>query len=322
MELQFSIIVPVFNRPQEVEELLESLTKQSFDQDFEVLIIEDGSDKKSDEIVDRYGPQLDCKYFYKDNSGAGKSRNFGMTKASGNYFIILDSDVILPKDYLSVVYQTLTHNYTDAFGGPDAAHSRFTPLQKAINYSMTSFLTTGGLRGKKNGVGKFQLRSFNMGLSKEAFEKSNGFSDMKTGEDIDFTFRLWNLGYTTQLITEAYVYHKRRTSIRQFFKQTYGFGKARPILNNKYTGSARITYWFPTLFLMGIDIGIIFSFFGNLYLLGIYFTYFFILFLHASFTLGIWVGLLTIITTVTQFLGYGLGIFESYYNVNYKNERI
>ncbi|MGK0414764.1 MAG: glycosyltransferase involved in cell wall biosynthesis, partial [Polaribacter sp.] len=179
MKLSFSIIIPVYNRPTEIDELLESLTKQCFSDDFEILIIEDGSTIKSDVIVEKYNNKLDVKYFFKENTGAGASRNFGMQKASGNYFIILDSDVIVPSQYLSEVKQTLENNFTDAFGGPDAAHASFTSLQKAINYSMTSVLTTGGIRGKKEAIGKFQLRSFNLGMSQKAFMTTKGFSKMK-----------------------------------------------------------------------------------------------------------------------------------------------
>ena len=195
MKLNFSIIIPVYNRPKEIDELLESLTKQDFSDDFEVLIIEDGSTEKCDAIIEKYTNQLNLKYFFKENSGAGASRNFGMQKALGNYFIILDSDVIVPQQYISEVKKALENNFTDAFGGPDAAHKSFTALQKAINYSMTSVLTTGGIRGKKQAVGKFQPRSFNLGLSKKGFNKTNGFSKMKNGEDIDLTFRLWKNGF-------------------------------------------------------------------------------------------------------------------------------
>ncbi|MGB1043050.1 MAG: glycosyltransferase, partial [Tenacibaculum sp.] len=261
MNLSFSIIVPVYNRPQEIEELLESLTKQDFKKAYEVIIIEDGSQDSSEKIVNSYQDKLNLKYFYKDNSGAGASRNYGMQRATGNYFIILDSDVIVPSNYLSAVNKALTENYTDAFGGPDAAHESFTNLQKAINYSMTSVLTTGGIRGKKNGVGKFQPRSFNLGMSKKAFDKTNGFSRMKTGEDIDLTFRLWENGFDTQLIEKAFVYHKRRSTLKQFFKQTFSFGTARPVLNKKYPKTAKITYWFPSLFILGFDFSLLFLIF-------------------------------------------------------------
>ncbi|MEE3999390.1 glycosyltransferase [Tenacibaculum sp. FZY0031] len=312
MNLKFSIIVPVYNRPQEIDELLESLIKQELKDDFEVLIIEDGSENSSEEVVKKYIPTLNVSYFYKENSGAGASRNYGMERASGNYFIILDSDVIVPPQYLSEVKKALEENDTDAFGGPDAAHPNFTALQKAINYSMTSVLTTGGIRGKKKSVGKFQPRSFNLGLSKVAFEKTNGFSKMKAGEDIDLTFRLWENGFETQLIEKAFVYHKRRSTIQQFFKQTFAFGTARPILNEKYPETAKLTYWFPSLFIIGIDIAIIVAFFGYWQLLAFYGFYFTCIFLDSLFqNKNLQVALLSIVTTITQFYGYGLGFLES-----------
>lgn len=312
MDLKFSIIVPVYNRPQEIDELLESLTKQDFQDDFEVLIIEDGSENSSEEVVKKYTSKLNLNYFYKENSGAGASRNYGMERASGSYFIILDSDVIVPSQYLSEVKKALEESYTDAFGGPDAAHPNFTALQKAINYSMTSVLTTGGIRGKKKSVGKFQPRSFNLGLSKVAFEKTNGFSKMKAGEDIDLTFRLWENGFETQLIEKALVYHKRRSTIKQFFKQTFAFGTARPILNKKYPETAKLTYWFPSLFIIGVDIAIITAFFGYWQLLTFYGFYFTCIFLDSLFqNKNLQVALLSMVATITQFYGYGLGFLES-----------
>ena len=312
MSLNFSLIIPVYNRPNEIEELLESLTKQDFSDDFEVLIIEDGSIDKSDLIVEKYKTELDLKYFFKENSGAGASRNFGMQNASGNYFIILDSDVIVPVQYLSEVQKALETNFTDAFGGPDAAHKSFTSLQKAINYSMTSVLTTGGIRGKKQAVGKFQPRSFNLGLSQIAFKKTQGFSKMKNGEDIDLTFRLWENDCETQLIEKAFVYHKRRSSIQQFFKQTFGFGTARPILNKKYPTTAKPTYWFPSLFIIGIDVSIILAILGYNQLLYFYGFYFLLIFLDSLVqNKNLKVAFLSVFTSLTQFLGYGLGFLES-----------
>ena len=312
MKFQFSIIIPVYNRPKEIDALLESLTKQLFSDDFEVLIIEDGSEIAAENTVKKYQSQLNVNYFFKENSGAGASRNFGMQKALGNYFIILDSDVIVPPQYLSEVKKTLENNFTDAFGGPDAAHDRFTSLQKAINYSMTAVLTTGGIRGKKKSVGKFQPRSFNLGLSKKAFEKTKGFSTMKNGEDIDLTFRLWENNFETQLIEKAFVYHKRRSTIQQFFKQTFGFGTARPILNKKYPETAKIIYWFPSLFIIGLDISIILAIFGFNQLLYFYGFYFLLIFLDSLFqNKNIVVAFLSIITSLTQFFGYGTGFSES-----------
>ena len=312
MKLNFSIIIPVYNRSKEIDELLESLTKQDFSDDFEVLIIEDGSTEKCGSIIEKYTNQLDLKYFFKENSGAGASRNFGMQKALGNYFIILDSDVIVPKQYLSEVKKALGNNFTDAFGGPDAAHKSFTVMQKAINYSMTSVLTTGGIRGKKQAVGKFQPRSFNLGLSKKAFEKTKGFSKMKNGEDIDLTFRLWENGFETQLIENAFVYHKRRSSIKQFFKQTFGFGTARPILNRKYPQTSKLTYWLPSLFIVGLSLGFLGFLFGFPQLLYFYGFYFILFFIDSLFqNKNIQVAFLSVITTLTQFFGYGLGFLKS-----------
>lgn len=311
MTFSFSIIIPVYNRPTEIDELLESLTKQDFT-DFEVLVIEDGSTIKSDVIVEKYKDLLNVHYFFKENTGAGASRNYGMEKASGNYFIILDSDVIVPTQYLFEVKEGLTRSFTDAFGGADAAHASFTSLQKAINYSMTSFLTTGGIRGKKQSVGKFQPRSFNLGISKKAFEKVKGFSTMKNGEDIELTFRLWEHDFETQFIENAFVYHKRRSSIKQFFSQTYGFGTARPILNKKYPESSKITYWFPSLFIIGLDISILLTIFGFQQFSYFYGFYFFLIFMDSLFqNKTLYVAFLSIISTFTQFLGYGLGFLES-----------
>lgn len=321
MKLSFSIIIPVYNRPNEIDELLGSLTKQKFSDQFEVLLIEDGSTEKSDHIVKKYQDQLHIRYFLKENTGAGASRNFGMINATGSYFIILDSDVIVPEHYLAEVKKALLNNFTDAFGGPDAAHQSFTNLQKAINYSMTSLITTGGIRGNKQAVVKFQPRSFNFGLSKKAFENTQGFSNMKNGEDIDLTFRLWEKGFETQFIEKAFVFHKRRASIRQFFKQTFGFGTARPKLNRKYPETAKFTYWFPSIFIIGIDVSFICMFFGYNQFLYSYAVYFLILFVDSLFkNKNLMVAFLSMITSFTQFLGYGLGFLESFFFSQKENE--
>lgn len=314
MKLSFSIIIPVYNRPQEIEELLFSISNQDYNDNFEVLIVEDGSTNTSKTIVDKFH-NLNIQYFFKENSGPGLSRNFGMQNALGNYFIILDSDVILPKNYLTIVNNQLKESFTDAFGGPDTAHPSFSNLQKAINYSMTSFLTTGGIRGNKNSFGKFQLRSFNMGLSKKAFLATKGFSDMKAGEDIDLTFRLWQNGFKTQLIVNAFVYHKRRNSISSFFKQTFAFGAARPILNQKYPTSKKMTFWFPSLFIVGLDTSLLLLIFGFYIPILFFGMYFLAIFIDAFFRnkLNVIVAFMSLVTTITQFLGYGLGFLESYF---------
>ncbi|MBT6881712.1 MAG: glycosyltransferase [Flavobacterium sp.] len=313
MKPVFSIIIPVYNRPEELDELLASILAQEYDEAFDVCIIEDGSSVKSDLIVEKYRLELSIHYFEKENTGPGASRNYGMKQATGNYFIILDSDVILPTTYLKEVTKQLEKKYTDAFGGPDAAHPNFTSLQKAINYSMTSFLTTGGIRGKKKSVEKFQPRSFNMGLSQKAFEITKGFSDMRAGEDIDLTFRLWDYGLETQLIDTAYVYHKRRNSISSFFQQTFAFGVARPKLNKMYPATAKLTYWFPSVFILGLDLSILLLIFGIYSPLLLYGLYFSLIALDASYRNknNPIVSFLSIITSLTQFLGYGLGFLEA-----------
>ena len=312
MKLHFSIIIPVFNRPNEIDELLHSFSVQSFKNDFEIVIIEDGSSVTCESILEKYQDKLTINYFFKENSGAGLSRNYGMERASGTYFIILDSDVLLPLNYLEVVEKALINNFTDAYGGADAAHESFTDLQKAINYSMTSLLTTGGIRGKKESVGKFQPRSFNMGISKRAFEKTRGYSQMKYGEDIDLTFRLWENGFETQFVKNAYVFHKRRSTLSQFYKQTFNFGTARPILNRKYPNTAKITYWFPSLFVIGLDIALVLSFFWNWMFVIPFLIYFGFVFIDSLLkNKSIKVALLSIVTSYTQFLGYGLGFLKS-----------
>ncbi len=311
MELQFSIIVPVYNRPQEIDELLQSLTTQSYQKRFEVIVIEDGSTIKAEEIVKNYSKDLNLKYFFKENSGAGASRNYGMQQASGNYFIIFDSDCIIPSKYLVEVEKALSKNYTDAFGGADAAHDSFTTIQKAINYSMTSFFTTGGIRGSKKAVNKFQPRSFNLGISKKAFDKTQGFNRMKIGEDIDLTFRLWEHNFETQFIENAFVYHKRRTTFRQFFKQTFAFGKGRPFLNRKYPETAKITYWFPTLFILTFIFSILLLLI-NIKIAALAFAvYFIIVFLDSLLkNKNIKVAIFSVLTTLIQFLGYGFGFLK------------
>jgi glycosyltransferase involved in cell wall biosynthesis len=311
VEFQFSIIIPVYNRPQEIDELLQSLTKQTYIKKFEVVVVEDGSENISKEIVQTYSKDLNIQYYLKNNTGAGASRNYGMQHATGKYFIIFDSDCIIPPNYLVEVENALTEKYTDAFGGADAAHESFTTIQKAINYSMTSFFTTGGIRGNKKAVDKFQPRSFNLGISKKAFEVTNGFSKMKIGEDIDLTFRLWDNNFETQFIEKAFVYHKRRSTFKQFFKQTFAFGNGRPFLNKKYPGTAKITYWFPTLFSLFLLISISLVFFG-FQLFAIFFaTYFAIIFLDSLMkNKNMAVAFVSIITTLIQFLGYGFGFIK------------
>lgn len=310
--MKFSIIIPVYNRPEELQELLQSIANQQGNIIFEVIVVEDGSEILSDKIVEKFIEKFDIHYLLKENSGPGESRNLGMQKATGDYFIILDSDCVLPPKYLSEVQTALQKKYTDAYGGADAATSFFSMKQKAINYSMTSFFTTGGIRGSEKVRNKFQLRSFNMGLSRKAFLKTNGFSKQHFGEDIDLTFKLWDLGFETQFIPKAFVYHKRRTTWHQFFKQTFNFGAARPILNKMHRNSAKITFWFPSLFILGFLFSVIALFFDFKFFIAIYGIYFLVIFLDSLFkNKNILTAVLSVFATLVQFSGYGLGFLRS-----------
>lgn len=313
MQIKFSIIVPVYNRPDEVAELLESISKQTFQDDFEVVIVEDGSSLPAENVVNSYKDRLDISYYFKQNSGPGDSRNYGMQRAKGNYYLIFDSDCILPPQYLTEVSNALQKKYVDCFGGPDAAHSSFTDIQKAISYAMTAFLTTGGIRGGKNAVNKFQPRSFNMGISKEAFEKTQGFGQIHPGEDPDLTIRIWNAGYETILIPEAFVYHKRRISWEKFRIQVNKFGMVRPILNLWHPETAKITYWFPTLFCIGLLIATFLSiFFTFHWFLIAYGVYFIAILLDAlRTTKSVKIAFLSLVAVCIQFYGYGIGFLKS-----------
>ena len=308
----FSLIVPVFNRPDEVGELLQSLSLTSCTSDFEVVLIEDGSTTTCKDVTNNYSDKLNVSYYFKENSGPGDSRNFGMRKAKGDYFIIFDSDCIIPKDYLNEVEKALKTNFVDCFGGPDAALDSFSDVQKAINFTMTSFLTTGGIRGGSEKIDKFQPRSFNMGLSKKAFEASGGFGNIHPGEDPDLSMRLWNMGFETRLVPSAYVYHKRRIDWQKFYQQVNKFGKARPILNRWYPNYAKLTFFFPTLFLSGFLLALAAIFFGNMFFILTYAAYFLLLFIVSTIkNRSVKIGILSIVAAAIQFYGYGIGFLKS-----------
>ena len=248
--MKYSIIVPVFSRPDEVDELLESLLSQE-EKDFEVIIVEDGSQVPCKKVCDKYADRLDLHYYYKDNSGPGQSRNYGAERAKGDYLLILDSDVVLPKGYIRAVSEELNREPADAFGGPDCAHESFTDTQKAISYSMTSFFTTGGIRGGKKKLDKFYPRSFNMGIRRDVYQELGGFSKMRFGEDIDFSIRIFKAGKRCRLFPKAWVWHKRRTDFRKFWKQVYNSGIARINLYKKYPDSLKLVHLLPMVFTVG-----------------------------------------------------------------------
>ena len=252
-DMRYSVIIPVYNRPDEADELLQSLTRQSF-KDFEVIIVEDGSSVPCKDVAERYQNILDIRYYAKPNSGAGQTRNYGAERSRGEYLIILDSDCILPEGYFAAVEEELQKAPADAFGGPDRAHVSFTDIQKAINYSMTSFFTTGGIRGGKKKMDKFYPRSFNMGVRREVYETLGGFSRMRFGEDIDFSIRIFKGGYACRLFPGAWVYHKRRTDLKKFFKQVHNSGIARINLYKKYPESLKTVHLLPAAFTLGVAV--------------------------------------------------------------------
>jgi dephospho-CoA kinase len=315
--MYFSIIIPVFNRPDEINELLESLLLSTYKNDFEIVIVEDGSTIPCKEVVQKYSDKLSISYYFKTNSGPGDSRNFGMKKAKGHYFIIFDSDCIIPNHYLLEVEKELKDNFVDCFGGPDKALKSFSNVQKAINFSMTSFLTTGGIRGGSEKIDKFQPRSFNMGISKNAFETSKGFGNIHPGEDPDLSIRLWKLGFETKLFSKAFVYHKRRIDWDKFSTQVSKFGKARPILNYWYPEYKKITYWFPSLFVIGFIISVALLFVLFDWAMKFYFLYFVLIFIVSGIqNRNPIIGLLSIVAVWKQFFGYGFGFLKSFYKIN------
>ena len=311
----FSIIIPLYNRPQEIDELLTSLTKQTYTQ-FEILVIEDGSVEDAATIVAYYADKLDVKYFVKPNAGQGFARNFGFERAKGDYFVIFDSDCLIPADYLETVKDYLFEHQLDAYGGPDAAHDTFTPIQKAISYAMTSPFTTGGIRGNKKHIGQFHPRSFNMGVSREVYEKVGGFLLTRLGEDIEYSIRIHESGFKIGLIPAAKVYHKRRTSFAQFYKQLHFFGRARINIYKHFPKELKAVHFFPSLFVLGLAIlvlsNVFYPAFG--YVCNFFFLLFFVLiFFHAWLVnKSIKIAFLSIIASFIQLFAYGLGFIQDF----------
>ena len=311
--MYFSIIIPLFNRPNELDELLLSLCNQT-NKKFEVIIAEDGSTIKSDKVVEKYKDKLSIIYFEKPNSGPGLTRNKGAEKANYDWLIFFDSDCIIPKNYIESVTSFLNTNSVDAYGGPDAALSSFTPVQKAINYSMTSFFTTGGIRGGSKTLDKFYPRSFNLGVSRKAFDTLNGYGKMRFGEDIDFSLRLLQAGFKTSLIPDAFVYHKRRANLRQFFKQVFNSGIARIDLHLLHPGSLKLVHSLPACFVMGVAVILILSLFYPILLL-LLISYSIIVFIDSLIkNRSIKVALCSIASSWVQLVGYGSGFISAFWN--------
>ena len=330
--MKYSIIIPVYNRPDEVDELLASLTRQT-ERDFEVLVVEDGSSVRCDAVVAKYQASLPVHYLEKPNSGPGQTRNYGAERASGEWLIILDSDCVLPDGYLAAVEAELAREPADAFGGPDRAHADFTPTQKAINYAMTSFFTTGGIRGGRKKLDKFFPRSFNMGIRREVYEALGGFSAMRFGEDIDLSLRIYKGGYRCRLFPEAWVWHKRRTDLRKFFKQVHNSGIARINLMKRHPGSLKLVHLLPAVFTVGVA-ALLCLFLAGLYLyiigpdhmnrsigwalmgLGLLpiVLYALMLFVDASVrNRSVVIGLKSVVASFVQLTGYGSGFLRAWW---------
>lgn len=314
----FSLIVPVYNRADEVRALLESLASQD-DRGFECIIVEDGSTLPCRNECEKFGKDIDLKYYYKDNEGRSIARNYGMDRANGDYFVFVDSDCILPPDYFSSLRRSLERQPADCFGGPDAAHETFTPLQKAINFAMTSFLTTGGIRGGKVQLEKFVPRTFNMGFSRKVYEKVGGFREMFS-EDIDMSTRIRQAGFSPVLLRDVKVYHKRRVSLRKFWRQVHVFGMSRITLKLLYPGSMKLVHWLPALFvifstvmiactIVGICIGSL----GLTLAASPLVMYILMLFADATIEMkSLKLGALAVVTSMIQLWGYGTGFIRAY----------
>ena len=310
--MKYSIIIPVYNRPDEVDELLYSLTRQS-ETDFEVVVVEDGSAVPCKDVCEKYAQKLRIQYFTKPNSGPGQTRNYGVERAQGDYVLILDSDVVLPEGYLAAVSAELQRDPADAFGGPDSSHPSFTDTQKAISYSMTSFFTTGGIRGGKKKLDKFYPRSFNMGVRRETYLDLGGFSEMRFGEDIDFSTRIFKSGARCRLFPEAWVWHKRRTDLKKFFKQVHNSGIARINLTKRHPGTLKLVHLLPAAFTLGLALLLLAAPFcpWSLLPIGV-----FAVLIGTDAALrerSLKVGLIAIAAALVQLTGYGTGFLRAWW---------
>lgn len=326
--MKYSVIVPVYNRPNECEELLESLTHQT-QRDFEVIIVEDGSSVPCREVVERYADKLAVHYYDKLNSGPGQTRNYGVERANGEYVIILDSDVVLPEGYFAAIDDELAANPCDAFGGPDRAHESFSTTQKAINYAMTSFFTTGGIRGGKAKLDKFYPRSFNMGVRREVYQALEGFSAMRFGEDIDFSTRIFKSGYRCRLFPEAWVYHKRRTDLKKFFKQVHNSGIARIHLSHRHPGTHKLVHLLPAVFTLGVAFLLVLALLslcfgceiGTLVSLSPLLLFALLIGVDATRqSCSLAVGVTAIAAAFVQLTGYGTGYLSAWWRCNVRGE--
>ena len=318
--MKYSIVVPVYNRPDEVDELLESLSSQTF-KDFEVVIVEDGSKITCKDVCEKYANILDLHYYYKENSGPGQSRNYGVERARGEYVLIVDSDAVAPRGFMQAIDDELQRQPSDAWGGPDAAHESFSDVQKAISYAMTSFFTTGGIRGGKKQLDKFYPRSFNLGIRREAYLALGGFSKTRFskmslyGEDIDFSIRIYKAGYSCRLFPEAWVWHKRRTDFRKFWRQVYNSGYARVNLWRMYPEALKPVHALPSVFTVGVAALLLLAPFTCALSLVLLLLYALLILIDSSIqSKSLKVGILSVAAVFVQLIGYGIGFLESLFS--------
>ena len=318
--MKYSIVVPVYNRPDEVDELLESLSSQTF-KDFEVVIVEDGSKITCKDVCEKYASILDLHYYYKENSGPGQSRNYGVERARGEYVLIVDSDAVAPHGFMQAIDDELQRQPSDAWGGPDAAHESFSDVQKAISYAMTSFFTTGGIRGGKKQLDKFYPRSFNLGIRREAYLALGGFSKTRFskmslyGEDIDFSIRIYKAGYSCRLFPEAWVWHKRRTDFRKFWRQVYNSGYARVNLWRMYPEALKPVHALPSVFTVGVAALLLLAPFTCALSLVLLLLYALLILIDSSIqSKSLKVGVLSVAAVFVQLIGYGIGFLESLFS--------
>lgn len=307
----FSIIIPVFNRPEEIGELLASISTQSF-RDFEVLVIDDGSSQTSKDVCASFSRKLPIRYFFQPNTGQGFARNFGMSQAKGDFFVILDSDVLLPESYLEVLFHAIQTRDLDAFGGPDAADKDFSDLQKAMDYAMTSFWTTGGIRGKLKNPASYQARGFNMGVSRAVFETIGGFVDPNRGEDIEWSIRIKKAGFKLELVEEAFVFHKRKSTLGSFARQGFSFGQNRVNVSRYHPEAIKIVHLLPSGFLLFlISLPFLWCVSPSLFMVQLAFL--------GVWILAVWIGalvryksvsvaFLSLLSSVFQLTSYGAGL--------------
>ena len=309
--MKYSVIVPVYNRVDEVRDLLKSLSEQSF-KDFEVILVEDGSTDKCDEVASSYSDLLALQYYHKSNEGRSIARNYGIERAKGDYFIFFDSDCVIPAEYFATLDAELEKHYVPCFGGPDAAHESFSDVQKAINFTMTAFLTTGGIRGGKVQMEKFVPRSFNMGYSREVWEKVGGFREMFS-KDIDMSTRIRQAGFEISLIRPAFVYHKRRVDFAKFARQTHVFGMSRITLKLLYPGSLKLVHCLPAVFVVGVAVMVALSLLWKWWAILPLAVYVAALWLTALIsTKSLKISLLAVLSAFIQLGSYGIGFIRAY----------